>query len=383
MAEGRLVRTVLYDSHVSAGAIMVDFHGFELPIWYTSIQEEHLATRSRAGLFDVSHMGLFRFSGANVRPWLSSISTQDYMKFRPGSCGYTHFLDENGHIIDDMIFAISSESEIFGVPNSSMIRPMLSWFEYHLPEDGSVSIEDMTDGTCIIALQGPESHSIVKRALGEENTVGKFRCQEILSNPLGIEGWIQGTGYTGESGVEIFVDDRFAHTIWNAILSDPSGEVVPVGLGARDTLRLEKGYLLSGQDFLWPQIGDGSDIFPSGFLARNSAETAVPYGIDMAHDFIGKERISISASSVQKWTGLICLERGPSPRPGHPVMDGPDSDSKVIGFVTSGGPSPSLGMSGIAMAYIDRRGDGSEVWIQSSSRRRIRSQVVTPPFVDL
>ncbi|HJM18779.1 MAG TPA: glycine cleavage T C-terminal barrel domain-containing protein, partial [Candidatus Thalassarchaeaceae archaeon] len=183
--------------------------------------------------------------------------------------------------------------------------------------------------------------------------------------------------------VEIFVDDRFAHTIWNAILSDPSGEVVPVGLGARDTLRLEKGYLLSGQDFLWPQIGDGSDIFPSGFLARNSAETAVPYGIDMAHDFIGKERISISASSVQKWTGLICLERGPSPRPGHPVMDGPDSDSKVIGFVTSGGPSPSLGMSGIAMAYIDRRGDGSEVWIQSSSRRRIRSQVVTPPFVDL
>ena len=126
MTRRGLVRPALYDEHVASGANMVDFHGFELPIWYTSIQEEHLATRSAAGLFDVSHMGVFRFFGQGVRPWLSSISTQEYMKFEPGSCGYSHFLDDNGHIIDDMIFAVASEEEVFGVPNSTMIATMIT-----------------------------------------------------------------------------------------------------------------------------------------------------------------------------------------------------------------------------------------------------------------
>ena len=110
--EGALLRTSLYQSHISEGANMVDFHGYELPIWYSSIQEEHLATRNSAGLFDVSHMGLFRFVGVGVRSWLSSVSTQEYIKFQPGRCGYSHFLDHEGHIIDDMIFAISSEEEL-------------------------------------------------------------------------------------------------------------------------------------------------------------------------------------------------------------------------------------------------------------------------------
>ena len=111
------MRTSLYESHLDAGARMVDFHGFELPIWYSSIQEEHLSTRAAAGLFDVSHMGFFRFSGDSVRSWLSSIATQEYMNFPNGRCGYTHFLDYDGHIIDDMIFAVKSETEVLGVPN--------------------------------------------------------------------------------------------------------------------------------------------------------------------------------------------------------------------------------------------------------------------------
>ena len=106
---------------------MVDFHGYELPIWYSSIQEEHLATRNSAGLFDVSHMGLFRFVGEGVRSWLSSVSTQEYIKFQPGRCGYSHFLDYEGHIIDDMIFAVSSEKEVLGVPNSTMVGKMFEW----------------------------------------------------------------------------------------------------------------------------------------------------------------------------------------------------------------------------------------------------------------
>ena len=376
------VRTALYDEHVASGANMVDFHGFELPIWYTSIQEEHLATRSAAGLFDVSHMGIFRFYGQGVRPWLSSISTQEYMKFGPGSCGYTHFLDDNGHIIDDMIFAVASEEEVFGVPNSTMIDTMLEWFKVHLPSDGSIDLEDSSARTSILALQGPASTGILSNVLGVANAVGRFHCQPISENDLGIEGWIQGTGYTGERGVEIFVDNEFAPGLWRALLDQADSGVVPVGLGARDTLRLEKGYLLSGQDFLWPVLGEeASPGLPLGFLTRSTVETAVPYGLDMGHDFLGKDQVVASFDSGQRWWGLACLERGPSPRPGHAVLNGPDDGARVVGYVTSGGPSPSLGMSGIAMAYLDGTEEGTEVWIQSSNRRRVKAQVKRTPFV--
>ncbi len=378
---GELKRTALYDSHISAGAKMVDFHGFELPIWYSSIQEEHLQTRSSSGIFDVSHMGFFRFQGEGVRSWLSTLSTQDYMKFRPGTCGYSHFLDPNGHIIDDMIFAVRSEDEVLGVPNSTMVGIMLEWLENHLPEDGSLSIEDESEQTSIIALQGPSSRSILHRTLGEPNSVGRFRCQEIMENDTGIKGWIQGTGYTGEDGFEIFVSNQDAPVLWEKLLSCDFPGPVPVGLGARDTLRMEKGYLLSGQDFLWPLLDESSPTLPPRFLARNTAETAVPFGLDMNHDFIGKEAILQDPEPSEIWQGIVCLERGPSPRTGHSVLDGDDEESRIIGYVTSGGPSPSMGMSGIALAYLEGCFEGDEVWIQSSSRRRVRAEVTRTPFV--
>jgi aminomethyltransferase len=373
------VRTALYESHISAGAKMVDFHGYELPIWYSSIQEEHLSTRNSAGLFDVSHMGLFRFLGDGVRTWLSSVSTQEYMKFQPGRCGYTHFLDHEGNIIDDMIFAVSTEEEVLGVPNSTMVKAVMGWLSSNLPQDGSVVIEDLSDQTSIIALQGPNSGKILRDILGEENDVQRFRCQEIMTNGLGLSGWIQGTGYTGEKGVEIFIQNEDSHRLWGALLSHPDSS--PVGLGARDTLRLEKGFLLSGQDFLWPGLEKGSDVFPEGFLSRTTSQTAVPFGLDIDHEFIGREALVRSMETESLFWGMECLERGPSPRPGHRVMDGPDESSEIIGYVTSGGPSPSKGMTGIALGYLRKCEEGDEVWIQSSSRRRVRSEVKRPPFV--
>ena len=357
---------------------MVDFHGYELPIWYSSIQEEHLATRNSAGLFDVSHMGLFRFVGEGVRSWLSSVSTQEYIKFQPGRCGYSHFLDHEGHIIDDMIFAISSEEEVLGVPNSTMVSIVFDWLSTNLPSNGSVKIEDLSQETSIIALQGPKSGAVLEEILGSENRVKRFRCQEMASNELGLTGWIQGTGYTGEEGVEIFISNEDSTNLWEALISHP--DVSPVGLGARDTLRLEKGYLLSGQDFLWPEISENTD-FPVGFLGRTTAQTAVPFGLDLNHEFIGREALVISMGSESNFWGIECLERGPSPRPGHKVMDGQGEDSKIIGYVTSGGPSPSKKMTGIALGYLENCQVGDEVWIQSSSRRRIRSEVKRPPFV--
>ena len=358
---------------------MVDFHGFDLPIWYSSIQEEHLSTRSSAGVFDVSHMGLFRFRGDDVRSWLSSVSTQDYLKFRSGTCGYSHFLDQNGNIIDDMIFAVSSEDEVLGVPNSTMVESMMRWLTSLLPRDESVKIDDLSHGNSIIALQGPKSEEVLGTILGEDNVIGRFRCQEISDNHLGISGWIQGTGYTGEKGFEIFIEDSYAQTLWDAIIDEPV--VSPVGLGARDTLRLEKGYLLSGQDFLWPEMGDAVDPLPAGFLARTTAETSVPYGLDLSHDFVGKDQLLKSIDSKTRMWGIKCLERGPSPRPGHSVLNGPGDDAEIVGYVTSGGPSPSMGMAGIAIGYLDGCTGGKEVWIQSSSRRRVRSEVIQPPFL--
>lgn len=377
------VRTALFDSHLQSNAKIVDFHGFELPIWYSSIKEEHLATRFAAGLFDVSHMGLFRFQGEGVREWLSGIGTQNFNKFNPGSCGYTHFLDYDGNLIDDMIFAIRSDKEVLGVPNASMVETMLTWLTDLLPKDGSVKIVNDSTDTSIIAIQGPKSRQIIADVLGEQNNVGRFKCHDIAHNDLGITGWIQGTGYTGEAGAEIFIPNEQANKLWGELISigQDSG-LAPVGLGARDTLRLEKGYLLSGQDFQWPGLNIPElNTLPPGFLSRNSAETAVPYGLSMDHNFIGKESVSNSLKGSQKWSALKCMGRGPSPRPGHPVTISESEDSEIIGYVTSGAPSPSLGGIGIAMAYLSEAKLGKQVWIRSSPRRAIKAEVVEAPFL--
>ena len=158
--------------------------------------------------------------------------------------------------------------------------------------------------------------------------------------------------------------------------------LVPVGLGARDTLRLEKGYLLSGQDFHWPGLGELADSsLPEGFLSRDSAETSVPFGLNMGHEFIGKERVLRSLEKSEKWTAIRCVARGPSPRPGYSVMDSDSEDARVIGYVTSGAPSPSLGGIGIAMAYLSTSVEGQVVWIRASSRRSIEAKVVRTPFL--
>tara|TARA_B100000029_G_scaffold122950_1_gene116528 strand:- start:4 stop:921 length:918 start_codon:yes stop_codon:yes gene_type:complete len=305
------------------------------------------------------------------------------MNFSNGRCGYTHFLDMHGHIIDDMIFAVKSDIEVLGVPNASMVPVMLDHFTSELPEDGSITIDNLSDSTSILALQGPASPDILAEVIGEGNAVGRFACQEITDNDLAISGWIQGTGYTGERGYEIFVNDQQAPILWNALLEAGSSHgLVPVGLGARDTLRLEKGYLLSGQDFLWPGLGAfAEEPLPEDFLTRDTAETAVPFGLDLEHEFIGKHQVLASIDSGDRWHGLECLERGPAPRPGHVVLSSDDDDADVVGRVTSGAPSPSKQRTGIAMAYLRGVNPGDEVWIQASPRRRVRALVMRPPFI--
>lgn len=391
-------RTACYDEHVECGGKIVDFHGFELPIWYSSIKEEHLATRKFAGLFDVSHMGFFRFSGPGVLQWLEKLATQRVTAITPGRCAYTHFLDEEGSIIDDMIFSVAerqsiidsscwhwnnhSDVAILGVPNASMIGVMKEWFSKFLPESGVITLEDLSEQTSILALQGPFSEKILSEVLGENNAVSPFKAQAISDNSMQIKGWIQGTGYTGERGFEIFIPNEDAPRLWRELLEkgSPHG-LVPVGLGARDTLRLEKGYLLSGQDFLWPQLDSDDSALPEGFLDRDSWQTNVPFGLDMEHEFVGRYRIEESMSqNTQRWWGVKYLGKGPLPRPGKPVYSVSEGGDE-LGWMTSGGPSPSLENCGIGMAYLRDVSEGDTVFVQASPRGRIEAVVVRPPFV--
>ena len=371
MSEGTLVRTALYDEHVALDGNIVDFHGFELPIWYTNIKAEHLATRESSGLFDVSHMGTFRFTGSNVREWLEGVATQKVTSIPVGRCAYTHFLDNDGFIIDDMIFAVVSEDEILGVPNASMIDVMWNWFHECSPADSGVTIENLSPAYSIVALQGPESKQYLDAAFGEGQHVGRFKWASFTDNNLGVEGWIQGTGYTGEAGYEIFVPNDSVATVWRALIE---AGATPVGLGARDTLRLEKGYLLSGVDFLWPGIDDGSHAF----LARDSWETNVPFGLDTGHAFTGRDRVVSHDDSDERWWGIKYLERGPLPRPGKDVLS---LDGTKIGQLTSGAPSPSLGNTGIGIGYISGVNEGDEVLIAASPRSSVRAVIIRPPFV--
>ena len=377
----RPVRTPLYGAHMKLGAHMVNFHGYELPIRYKTIQGEHLACRSEAGLFDVSHMGFFSFEGPRVREWLSSVSTQDVTKFDANRCGYTHFLDASGYIIDDMIFAVSSEEVIYGVPNASMVDVVREWLTQQNPSEMGIMITDLSDQTSILALQGPHAPEIAKLVFGERGYPGRFRCGTIPDNPWGFKGWIQGTGYTGEEGVEIFIPNDIAVDVWNVIMEQGADlGVTPVGLGARDTLRLEKGYLLSGQDFLWPGLGDGLlGPLPAKYLCRTSLEANIPFGLNLDHNFIGKDAMIRGKATNTLWMGLMCTGKGPSPRTGHEVHSSPVEDS-LIGFVTSGAPSPSLGV-GIGMAYMENVAEGDTVFIKTSPRRIIEAKVKAPPFV--
>ena len=385
------IRTACFEEHQLLNGNIVDFHGFELPIWYSNIKAEHLNTRQNAGLFDVSHMGTFVFSGKNVKKWMQSIATQKVDSIDIGRCAYTHFLDSKGYIIDDMIFAVSAEDEIIGVPNASMVDVMWDWFTEKLPEDGSVKISNLTDSMSILALQGPKSPEILGSTLGSENVVAPFRWKKIASNELGIEGWIQGTGYTGERGFEIFIPNEFAVNLWRELIERGSEwDICPVGLGARDTLRLEKGYLLSGQDFCWPKLSDEIEGIDPAYLARNSWETNVPFGLSLEHDFIGKDSVIRSSQdpNSQLWWGLKYQGRGPLPRTGKEVgisisNIAPSSadDLEIVGFVTSGVPSPSLGNLGIGMTYLSGVKEGDQVYVVASKNKLMPAQIVKPPFV--
>lgn len=366
MEKSILKRTPVYDEHVRLGGHMVDFAGWEMPLHYGSIIEEHMAVREKAGLFDVSHMGELLFTGKNSLSGLDRLSTNGLLDTGVGACTYTHHLNPEGMIIDDTIATRTSDEEFLTVPNASKIEEVSSWVRSH-----SVDFVDVSDETCCFSVQGPKAEKILERIHPDSVKLKSFngaftgRSEGSLQKRLaGGELFISRTGYTGEDGFEIFAHKNTGPQLWRKILEEGADfGIRPIGLGARDSLRLEKCYLLSGTDF------DGH---------QTTLETGYSWIVDWDHEFIGRNALEKQRTSVDypKLASFI-IEGRLIPRHGDGIVL-PASNGK--GYVTSGGFSPVLGRA-IAMGYVSPWAKAADHASFTVRGREVSGTAVKPPFV--
>ena len=346
--------TALHDVHLSFNAKMIEFFGFHMPIQFTSIIEEHLAVRNSAGLFDVSHMGNFNVHGPDSAEFLSHVLTNNYQTSRIGELKYTHILNPEGKIIDDMIAAKLEDDRFACVPNASMIQRDLKWLQQHVG-DYDVKIDNVSDDYSILALPGPHAPKILQTLTPADlSTINFFECQEIAFADISENVIVWHSGYTGEDGFELMPENKFAAPIWQALMeAGQEFEIKPIGLGARDTLRLEKGFLLSGQDF---------------HEDRTPLETnwSCDWAVSWDHEFIGKAPMEAQkkAGDYELFIGIELIDKG-IPRPGYNIM----KDNTKIGTVTSGTMIPGL-KKGFALGYVPQEyaKPGTELTIEIRGR---------------
>jgi len=354
----------LYKSQVKLGATFTEFAGYEMPIQYSSIREEHFIVRKKVGLFDVTHMSNVWITGPDATKLISLTTVEDASRVEDGKSQYTEILRENGTIIDDTIFMHLGERFMM-IPNAGMNQIVTKWLndqakKHHL----NAKVQDVSREYVILAVQGPKSKETLQK-LTEVNldTVKFFGCQIV--KVAGIECILSHTGYTGELGFELQITPtKKAADVFDAILS--AGKefgIQPIGLGARDTLRLEKAFMLAGNEF------EGG---------RTPLEATLGWTIFWDHDFIGKEALlkQKEHGTFQRMTCLECVEKG---IPRHKCMI--QKDGTAVGMVTSGTLSPCLNV-GVAMGYVapDKREVGSilEIIVRD---KPIKAKVIKPPFV--
>ncbi len=360
----QLYKTPLYEEHIALGARMVPFAGWAMPVQYEGIIEEHKATRSSAGLFDVCHMGQVRVFGFGAFDFLQSLLTNDLGLIATlGEAQYTLMCDEDGGIIDDLIVYHTGDLEYMIVVNASNRETDLDWMRARLAESvhaAEVEIADESDRTALLALQGPRALEIIGELAGEGfEPPARFTIAEARLDATPV--LLARTGYTGEDGVEIVCHAAHAAGLWRMLLSFP--EVTPCGLGARDTLRLEMGYPLYGQD-----MDRGVDPVSAG-LGWTVARDKGP--------FVGSEAIERvrEAGAQRRLTGL--LVDGAVPRPGMSVLH----DGVEVGKVASGTYSPTLS-TGIATSYVPVALSEAGTVLEVAVRKKtVRAVVTRPPFV--
>ena len=352
-------QTPLHEEHLALGATMVPFAGFDMPIQYQGIVEEHLATREAVGIFDVSHMATLRLRGDGAWDFLQEMLSNDLDKIADlGAAQYSLLLDDEGHIIDDLI-VYNTGAEFMLIVNATNAETDLQWLEEHAPE--GVEIFNESQRSAIIAVQGPEAIEVIKELADEDEwTAPKRFTIAPLTMVGGANMLVARTGYTGEDGVELIMHRDDAVAVWRALMS--FDQVTPVGLGARDTLRLEMGYHLYGNDM------DRN---------RNPIEAGLGWVAPKAKTgYVGADAVAKAREEGTAEKLVYLSVEGGIPRAGYPVMDG----DKQIGSIASGSHSPSLG-SGIATAYLPVKyaTEGTKVEV-AIRKRAATATVVKPPF---
>ncbi|MDQ6625128.1 MAG: glycine cleavage system aminomethyltransferase GcvT [Verrucomicrobiota bacterium] len=333
MSEAESKTTPLYEEHRRAGAKIIPFGGWLMPVQYTSISDEHQAVRNNVGVFDISHMGQLIVSGARAGEWLNRMLTNNIEKLEVGGGQYTFLLNQNGGIIDDLIVYRTAANEFLLVVNASRTSEDFAWFQAHILPD--VELQNRSDEYGGLAVQGPKVVELF-RSLFRNDSELPARNQIKEFDFLGIKLAIARTGYTGEDGVEVFFPATDAATVWNEILAkgQPLG-IRPCGLGARDTLRLEMCYPLNGND-LTPE--------------HTPLEAGLGFFVDLTKpNFTGREILAKAKEQglKRRLVPFSMQGKGPPPRPHYAVFRGEER----IGEVNSGTLSPSLGY-GIGMAYL-------------------------------
>ncbi|MBC7080854.1 MAG: glycine cleavage system aminomethyltransferase GcvT [Thermoplasmatales archaeon] len=358
------MKTALYELHKELGATFTNFMGYEMPLKYSSVNEEHINVRRKVGIFDVSHMGKIFLKGKDIKSFISKITVERGEKISEDKGAYTLLLDENGHIIDDELFFNLGNEHLF-IPNSGMQKKIIEWMEKNNEE--GIDIEDANENYSILALQGPLSQETLQEIISPFS-LPLFGCIELKKEQFKIDFdgrcILSRSGYTGEKGYEMYISPaEEAEKIFRALLQKGNKYgIMPIGLAARDTLRLEKGFMFASNEF-------------SG--GRNPIEAGLEWCIDWEHEFIGKNAL-IEFKKREEYERIAFLECiGPGiPRHGEHIF----KENEKIGIVTSGGFSPCL-KKGIAMGYIRKSfiTIGNEVEI--IGRKNIRAKIVKPPFV--
>ncbi|MFT3785779.1 MAG: glycine cleavage system aminomethyltransferase GcvT [Tepidisphaeraceae bacterium] len=360
-----LKRTPFYDFHVKAGGRMVDFAGWELPVQYKSIVDEHNQTRRSGGLFDVSHMGRVHLKGKDVVPFLDYACTRNFSKTEQGQCRYSLVCNEAGGVLDDVIIGRDAKHWIM-VCNASNRAKILDHFKkVRSSKDFDLDITDQTESTAMVALQGPKIIEKIAGTLGDE--VSQLKRYHFFSGSMFLIGYtVFRTGYTGEDGVELVFSARMAPMIIGKLAGRFDREeatIKPAGLGARDTLRLEAGMPLYGHE-----LTETTDPISAG----------LEWAVDLGKDFIGATALRKvkDEGPKQKLVGLV-LDSKRIARQGTPVLN---AHGSAVGLVTSGTFGPTVQKS-IAMAYVNAEDSAIDTKLAVDIKgEQIPATVVKLPF---
>ncbi|MCD8402675.1 glycine cleavage system aminomethyltransferase GcvT [Tenacibaculum finnmarkense genomovar finnmarkense] len=354
--------TALTHIHEALGAKLVPFAGYNMPVQYEGINIEHETVRTGVGVFDVSHMGEFFLKGENALALIQKVATNDASKLVPGKAQYSCMPNADGGIVDDLIIYMIAENEYMLVVNASNIEKDWNWIASH--NDLNVTMEDRSDDWSLLAIQGPKAVEAMQSLTAVNLSTIKFYTFEI-ADFAGIPNVvISATGYTGSGGFEIYVKNKDVEQLWKKVFeAGADWNIKPIGLAARDTLRLEMGYCLYGND-----IDD----------TTSPLEAGLGWITKFTKDFVNSEALKAQkeAGVTKKLVAFELTERG-IPRHDYEIVD---ADGTVIGRVTSGTMSPSLG-KGIGLGYVTKENSkvDSDIFIQVR-KKQLAAKVVKLPF---